>query len=89
MLKNPNLKIVGDPASTATRPPANLGEAGSKLWQSIQSEYRIDDAGGIAMLLQLCLAADRADECATVIANDGPTLITKRGIREHRCSNTN
>ncbi len=55
MLKNPNLKIVGAPASTGTRPPANLGEAGSKLWQSIQSEYRIDDAGGIAMLLQLCL----------------------------------
>jgi hypothetical protein len=84
MAKKPELTVVGQPAATPSSPPANLGEAGTKLWQALQKEYRIDDAGGCEMLLQICLAADRAEECAAVIAADGPTIRTKAaGIRDH------
>jgi hypothetical protein len=89
MMKNSNLTVVNKPASTAAQPPANLAEAGRTLWQSIQTEYKIDDSGGLATLLQICLAADRAEECAGIIAADGATLLTKRGVREHPLLNTN
>jgi len=32
-----------DPDATSISPPRKLGVHGSSLWQSIQSEYRIDD----------------------------------------------
>jgi hypothetical protein len=46
----------------ATEPagiPSELGEAGQRLWQLVQSQFRVDDAGGILLLTQCCLAADR------------------------------
>jgi hypothetical protein len=39
--------------------------------------------GGCEMLMQICASADRAAECATIIANDGATIRTKAGLREH------
>lgn len=63
--------------------PASLGKAGAKLWQSIQQEYRIDDAGGSEMLLQICSTADRAAEYAAIIDAEGPMISTKHGLKEH------
>ena len=60
-----------DPTSTATKPPRKLGEVGSSLWQSIQSEYRIDDAAGIELLMQACEASDQIAKLAERIAKDG------------------
>jgi hypothetical protein len=80
--KTPQLTVV--PITAARSPaPANLGEPGAKLWQSLHSEYVIDDAGGAEMLLQICAAADRAAECGAVIAQDGPVIRTKTGLRDH------
>jgi hypothetical protein len=39
-----------DPTSTGIPPPRQLGQPGLNLWNSIQDEFRIDDAGGIEML---------------------------------------
>jgi len=48
-----------DPASTTPQPPRKLGDHGLSLWQSIQSEYRIDDAAGRELLTLICEASDR------------------------------
>jgi terminase small subunit-like protein len=82
--KTPKLTIVDPSAANTLAPPSSLGEAGRTLWQSIQTEYRIDDAGGRETLAQVCAAADTVRQCDDVIAQDGPTLRTRTGgLREH------
>jgi hypothetical protein len=82
-MKNPPELTVVDTARNVFDPPATLDKAGAALWQSIQNEYRIDDAGGREMLAQICAAEDRAAEYAALIAHDGPTIRTKAGLRDH------
>jgi len=72
-----------DPTSTATKPPRKLGDAGLSLWQSIQSEYRIDDAAGIELLMQACEAADRVARLAEGIDKDGEVIETENGPKAH------
>jgi hypothetical protein len=72
-----------DPASTAAQPPRKLGVFGSSLWQSVQSEYRIDDAGGRELLAQACAAADRVAALAEKIDTDGAVIETKNGPKVH------
>jgi hypothetical protein len=83
MSKEPALTIVDPTKPTSSSTPANLGEAGASLWQSIMAEYRIDDAGGREMLLQICAAADSAADYAAIIANDGPVVRTGRVLKDH------
>ena len=85
MAKNPPLTLVKPTPSKANgaSPPSGLGKSGKMLWQSIQSEYKIDDAGGRALLHQICISIDRADECAEAIDRDGPMIRTKNGLRDH------
>jgi hypothetical protein len=61
----PELRIVDPIPTDPTSPPSQLGEAGRQLWCSIQADYRVDDAPGRNMLLQICHAADLADEAHT------------------------
>src|SRR5688500_10734530 len=45
------LKVVKDiPALEVGPTPAGLGPDGTALWNTVQSEYRIDDCGGRALL---------------------------------------
>src|SRR5262249_20176194 len=67
----------------APNPPRKLGEAGESLWFRVQSEYRIEDCGGQELLMQICLAQDRAEEVAAIIDADGPRLMTKTGPKSH------
>jgi hypothetical protein len=46
-------------------------------------EYDINDAGGIAILGQVCAAQDRVEQLASVIAIDGCTIVVKGVLREH------
>jgi hypothetical protein len=82
VVKKPTLSLV---QSTPTDPaaPRTLGEPGRKLWNAVQSEYRIDDIGGTEILAQICCAADRVEQLAGQIAIDGPTIMSKTGLREH------
>ncbi len=57
-----SLRLVEPTSNDPTSPPTDLGEAGRDLWQSIMSEFRVDDAPGRATLFQICAAADIADE---------------------------
>jgi ribosomal protein L13E len=71
-----------DPASTAISPPRKLGVLGSSLWQSIQAEYRVDDAAGRELLAQAC-AADRVARLSEKIDADGEVIETKAGVKVH------
>jgi hypothetical protein len=81
-MEKPELTVI-DPKPNRLAPPSTLGKAGATLWSSIQNEYRVDDAPGMATLLEICRAADRAAEYAEAIERDGVTVRTKAGIREH------
>jgi len=55
------LRLVSQIPADATSPPTTLGDAGANLWQSIMTEYHVDDAAGQQILLQICHAADIAE----------------------------
>jgi hypothetical protein len=82
VIRKPDLALVG-PTPTGSAPPSTLRVHGLTLWESVMSEYRIDDIGGLSILAQICAAADRAEELAAQIAIDGPAIMTKSGLREH------
>ena len=79
----PLLTIVGSEKTTTTQPPRKLGKHGQSLWTTVLAEYDISDRGGVEILVQACLSLDRAEECADQINVDGPTIMTKSGMREH------
>jgi hypothetical protein len=79
--KPSRLTIVGNPSI----PPRKLGPAGENLWNRVQNDYRIEDVGGQELLMQACLAQDRADELAAIIDADGARVMTKNGPRAHPC----
>ena len=77
------LTLVAGSAPTLADPPATLREAGASLWRSIIAEYAITDSGGRAILEQACASADRAAECAAIIAEQGAVISTKHGLKDH------
>ena len=82
MARKPRLALIKSSKANPTRTPSTLGKSGSKLWSSIQDEYRIDDAGGLALLHQVCLSIDRADECADASEFETPIpMITREGAK--------
>jgi hypothetical protein len=64
-----------------SEPPRPVGEAGQKLWSSIQGEYFITDAGGLELLLQACALADRIAGLEAEIERTGLMIPTKQGVR--------
>jgi hypothetical protein len=43
----------------------------------------VDDAAGIQMLLQCCLALDRLEALAEQISRDGEVIRSRGGVRSH------
>src|SRR5262249_42269406 len=82
-MKNTKPKLVGPTKSNPYAPPLSLGKAGASQWRTIMSEYRIEDSGGRAVLVQICSATDNLHECDTAIARDGAMIKAKNGFREH------
>lgn len=86
MKKPPKLTIV-KPGSKATatgiQPTRSLGSSGFSLWQRIQAEVTIEDAGSIEILMQICEALDRAQELAALIKEEGCTVRTKVGRKSN------
>ena len=66
-------------------PPRPLGPDGQALWDRINADFLIDDAGGIELLALACAATDRASSCAATIEADGLTVPAGKdgGIRQH------
>jgi len=78
----PSLTLVGSSA-IGIQPPFALGKAGRSLWDRIQSEYDVGDAGGIEMLAQICAAADLAERLHEEIENDGAVVRSRGTVRSH------
>src|SRR5262245_16660557 len=86
MARNPKLTLVSprvDGAAAVPAPPRKLGREGRALWASIQSDYQVDDSGGIEFLMQACEAADMVAKLQAEIEADGPIIRTKHGPRDH------
>ena len=72
------------PRTNQYQPPSDLHRTGRDLWQTILHEYEIDDSGSLALLVEACRAADRAEQCAKVIERDGPLITSANGnIKDH------
>ena len=56
------------------RPPRGLEKAGRQLWRSIQAEYAIDDAAGLAFLHSACHAEDDIIRWRGLVAKEGDTI---------------
>jgi hypothetical protein len=82
-MKNPKLRLVGPTKANPYAPPTSLGKAGASQWKVIMNEYKIEDAGGRAILFQICAAADDLAVCDTIIDRDGAMIRTKTGVKEH------
>jgi hypothetical protein len=85
--QKPPLSLVGGQISgeieTFSTPLRPLGSHGQRLWALVQGEYGISDAGGKALLTEICLMTDRAEELRESIARDGAVIYTKSGPRLH------
>src|SRR5262245_55861138 len=77
--------IARPPTSTCVEPPRKLGKPGLNLWNAVQNEFRIEDCGGVELLMQAVLAADRAEALADRIDADGETIQTNIGVKAHPC----
>jgi hypothetical protein len=77
----PPFTILGAPELSS--PPRPLGEAGTKLWTTIQRDYAIGDSGGVELLLQGCALADRIAGLEAEIARTGLLIPTKEGHRSN------
>lgn len=77
------LRIVDDPGTISTAPPASLGEAGQRLWQAVTNEFAIDDVGGRELLRQASECADRLASLTARIQADGEVVRNKNGLRAH------
>src|SRR5262249_31214518 len=83
MAKKPALHVVGDPASTGVQPPRPLGVHGANLWNRVQSEYDVRDAGGVELLALACEALDRAGRLREQIDADGEVIRVRGVPRAH------
>src|SRR5262245_34192461 len=61
-------------------PPRPLGVHGRALWDRIQNEYDITDAGGVELLTLAAQSLDRAEGCRELIDRHGEAVISDVGI---------
>jgi hypothetical protein len=84
MVKKVRLLPVPTPVPLTPTPPGPLGTEGLALWNSVQSEFRVDDIGGVECLYQVCCTKDRLGKLAAQIDAEGEQITTlKNGTREH------
>jgi hypothetical protein len=79
---HPPLSLVG-PGLTVLEPPRRLGEPGRSLWDRVQREFRINDAGGIELLTLAGESLDRAERLKAAIERDGEIVRTSQGLKAH------
>jgi hypothetical protein len=64
--------------------PKGLKKAGRNLWNAIQTEYGINDPGGLAHLLTACRCEDDVSRMRAAVGKDGDMIKDRFGQkREH------
>jgi hypothetical protein len=81
-MKSPRLSLTR-PDAILPSPPRDLGAPGRDLWRRIHAEYRLEDAGSIECLAQICEAASRIASLSAMINEDGAILRSGKIIRSH------
>jgi phage terminase small subunit len=61
-------------------PPRHLPREEQELWRELVNTYRIDDAASREVLCQAMEARLRVRLCRTQVAEEGQTVIDKKGI---------
>jgi hypothetical protein len=82
MAKNtdpPRLSVIG-PEATNIQPPRKLGPYGTALWNRIQAEFAIADAGGLELLCLAAQSLDRAESLTAAIEQDGAVVLSRGGV---------
>ena len=69
--------------ATHKQPPKTVGPSGRELWQTLTNEFELDDGASQALLLQVCLCADRLAEISQRISREGLVIDSKGGPRDH------
>jgi Phage terminase, small subunit len=83
MSKKLDLHVIGSKPLTGIEPRRPLGERGSALWRQVLTEYRIEDIGTLEALQIICEASDLIATLQDAIRQDGCTIRSRNGIREH------
>ena len=66
-------------ASNPEQPPRHLGSAGRATYRTLQAEYGILDAGGLAVLVVACECQDRMLAARKAIEEHGPITLDRYG----------
>jgi hypothetical protein len=74
---------VVDLTTTLPSPPRKLGSHGLELWRTIIGDYKIEDPGGLELLVQACGAVDRIEALAERINGDGEVIIVRGVPKPH------
>jgi hypothetical protein len=72
-----------EPVAKAWQAPATLKQPGRRLWDSIMTEYAVEDAAGLTLLEQACQALDRAEALRLAIDRDGEVIMRDGSPRVH------
>jgi hypothetical protein len=84
VVKKLHLVSPAQPQSDDSGVPDDLGPDGARLWQRVQSEFDVQDIGGLTLLEQAARALDRAERCRRVIDEQGEAMKCKGGVfKEH------
>src|SRR5262245_36230614 len=65
------------------KPPSDLQAPGREVWADVVREHDIADAARLAILKQVCVSLDRAEQCAQQIRVDGVMIEGKGGVRDN------
>ena len=66
------------------KPPRTLSGPSKTLWLTVQSQFGIDDAGGLAVLSAACEAHQRVRQAQVILKDEGLLVRDARGqIRPH------
>ena len=81
-MKKPTLTVIGQVPQPRSdlKPPRPLGVHGAANWAAIQNHWH-PNSGGTELPTQICLAIDRLDQVAALIAQDGWTIRSRGGVR--------
>ena len=90
-MKKPTLTVIGQVPQPRSdlKPPRPLGVHGAANWAAIQGDLGIRDSGGTELLMQICLAIDRLDQVAALIAQDGLMIRSRGGCEPIPCCEKN
>jgi phage terminase small subunit len=64
------------------KPPRNLSLPAKKRWKALFFEYSIEDAAGLQILNEYCLASMRADEARKTIDLEGAVVTDRFGQKK-------